>query len=345
MKLPKFSFSLPVYNEEKRLGRCLESIVNQDYPKENIEILVVDGGSKDRTKEIASAFECVRLFDNAKKLADFGAKISMREATGDLFVIFAADNDLAGSDWLSSVAELFIRHKDLYAVWGRMISGEKDSPVNRYYELIQNDPLSFFVNKNLDSYIETAGIEKIKERNFYIFDFDKRRPLIWGANGLVYRADAVRDLILREEFTADNDVFQMMAERYGTAKLAYSKGLNVYHHHVRDIFQWIKKWQRNYIEHYLNQRRTRNLKWICSQGFMNKLFFWTMYSFIPIFSIIHSAYLAAKNKNRYWFYHPLVNFAQALTYSLATISTEEGWHLIRGNISLMFFNKIRIFRK
>jgi len=47
------TIGLCVKNSEKTIMKCLESILNQDYPKELIEIIVVDGGSIDRTVEIA----------------------------------------------------------------------------------------------------------------------------------------------------------------------------------------------------------------------------------------------------------------------------------------------------
>ena len=39
-----------IYNEEKYIGRCIESIMQQDYPKNDLEVLFVDGMSTDRTR-------------------------------------------------------------------------------------------------------------------------------------------------------------------------------------------------------------------------------------------------------------------------------------------------------
>jgi glycosyltransferase involved in cell wall biosynthesis len=91
MNYPKITFSIPTYNAEKHLVACLNSIKRQKYPKEKLEILVADGGSEDRTVEIAKEFGA-RVLNNPKRLADYGAKINAKNATGDLFVIFAADN-------------------------------------------------------------------------------------------------------------------------------------------------------------------------------------------------------------------------------------------------------------
>lgn len=53
-KLPLVSVIIPTYNSEKTIRQCIESVKNQTYP--NIEIIVVDGGSTDRTVEIAKSF-------------------------------------------------------------------------------------------------------------------------------------------------------------------------------------------------------------------------------------------------------------------------------------------------
>ncbi|MCM8774680.1 MAG: glycosyltransferase family 2 protein [Candidatus Omnitrophica bacterium] len=328
MELPKFSFSLPVYNEEKRIGRCLESILSQDYPKEKIEILLVDGGSTDKTRDIGSKFKCVKILDNPKKLADFGVKISMLNATGDLFVIFAADNELASKDWLSSVATLFMEDPGLSAVWMRMICSEDDLPLNRYYTLIQSDPLSFFINKNLDYYLKYADIKLIYKKNVYIFYVLPERPLIWGANGLVYRTQKIRDIILQEGFIADNDVFQTMVES-GSNKVAYFQELYIYHHHVKKISDWVKKWERNYLCHFLTKRQERNLNWIFTKNFKIRLLAWFIYSIIPICSLFDSIYKSIRYKTPYWLYHPTVNLVQLFTYIRLTLFSKEGINFIK----------------
>lgn len=53
---PVVSVVVTTKNEEKNIGRCLESITKQTYPKEKIEIIVVDNNSTDRTKEIVEKF-------------------------------------------------------------------------------------------------------------------------------------------------------------------------------------------------------------------------------------------------------------------------------------------------
>jgi len=46
------SIVIPVYNEIKFIRKCLDSLINNDYPKDNVEILIFDGGSTDGTLEV-----------------------------------------------------------------------------------------------------------------------------------------------------------------------------------------------------------------------------------------------------------------------------------------------------
>jgi glycosyltransferase involved in cell wall biosynthesis len=53
---PAISIIVPAFNEERMIGRCLVSLVSQDFPRKAFEVIVVDNGSTDRTVEIARSF-------------------------------------------------------------------------------------------------------------------------------------------------------------------------------------------------------------------------------------------------------------------------------------------------
>ncbi|NIN65011.1 MAG: glycosyltransferase, partial [Anaerolineae bacterium] len=66
--VPMVTVVVPMRNEELYIAKCLRSIVEQDYPKDSLEVLVVDGLSNDRSREIVLEFSTrhpqVRLLDN-----------------------------------------------------------------------------------------------------------------------------------------------------------------------------------------------------------------------------------------------------------------------------------------
>lgn len=52
----RFSIIIPAYNAEKYINYCLESVVRQDYPKDDYEVIVVDDCSPDRQDEVIERY-------------------------------------------------------------------------------------------------------------------------------------------------------------------------------------------------------------------------------------------------------------------------------------------------
>ena len=292
----KISFIIPTYNASRYLRRCLASIRNQDYPSDNVEILLLDAGSQDRTLDIAKSYNC-RILENKQKLAEYGVQLGILNSEGELVVVFAADNELKDNDWIAKVSGVFEKEDSLAAAWCLLGASDDDAPLNKYFALIQSDPLSFFLNKNLKSYLTGKLIKRVD--GFSLFKVEKDMPLVWGANGLTYRKEFVREIWSQDGYLGDNDAFQIMIAS-GKNQVAYSQDLIVYHHHVSRISDWIKKWRRNYRLHFLDKLTTRNLDWVFIPHFNLKLIAWLIYSLCPLFSGLHSLYLIFKDKKIYW---------------------------------------------
>jgi len=84
------SIIIPCRNEEKYTGKCLDSIIMQDYPKENLEVLVIDGASEDKTREIvqdfSSQYPFIKLLTNPQKFTPFALNIGIKAAKGEIIV-------------------------------------------------------------------------------------------------------------------------------------------------------------------------------------------------------------------------------------------------------------------
>lgn len=84
------SVIVPCRNEERYIARCLDSILAGDYPRDALEVLVVDGRSDDRTRAIvadyAARFPIVRLLDNPRRVAPAAVNIGIGAARGEILV-------------------------------------------------------------------------------------------------------------------------------------------------------------------------------------------------------------------------------------------------------------------
>jgi glycosyltransferase involved in cell wall biosynthesis len=82
---PTVTVAVPVLNEARHIEACLRSIAAQTYP-DIVEILVVDGGSDDDTRDLAGAFPNVKVLRNPDRIQAAALNIALSEAAGDVIV-------------------------------------------------------------------------------------------------------------------------------------------------------------------------------------------------------------------------------------------------------------------
>lgn len=91
-KGPAVSVILPIRNEGKSIASCVQSLLQQDYPPELVEILIVDGMSEDDTRAILKKIiqevpgRIIRVLDNPKKVVSPALNIGIRSAIADVVI-------------------------------------------------------------------------------------------------------------------------------------------------------------------------------------------------------------------------------------------------------------------
>lgn len=113
MYQPFVSIVMPAYNEEKRINKCLSSIGDLKYPKEKIEIIVVDDGSHDNTLDIAHKYHARVIRQNHLGCASARNR-GAEYAKGELIGFIDAD-DICKSEWLSESIK-FLNDRQIGAV-------------------------------------------------------------------------------------------------------------------------------------------------------------------------------------------------------------------------------------
>lgn len=103
---PTVDIVIAAYNEEAMLGECLESLLDQRYASDRVRIWVVDNGSTDSTKEIASRYPVQLLINSTPGAA---AARNCGTAAGDAeLVAFIDAHCVANADWIASMVEHFL---------------------------------------------------------------------------------------------------------------------------------------------------------------------------------------------------------------------------------------------
>jgi glycosyltransferase involved in cell wall biosynthesis len=130
----KVSLITVVYNGESYIETCLRSIASQDY--KDIEYIIMDGGSKDRTLEITERYRdyvTVIVSEPDKGLYDAMNK-GIARATGDIVGILNSDDFYAHPGIISRVVQEFL-DKQVDTVFGDLVfvSPENLKKVVRYY--------------------------------------------------------------------------------------------------------------------------------------------------------------------------------------------------------------------
>jgi glycosyltransferase involved in cell wall biosynthesis len=139
---PHVSIILPVLNREKTVGRCLESLMELDYP--SYEVIVIDNGSTDTTYEIASHFPVTLLTEDRR--GPYAARNKgLLHAQGKM-VCFIDSDCLAHRDWLKKLVRNFT-DENIAGVGGQLQTYEPQTLVEQFEDfagiLVYNLPKGF----------------------------------------------------------------------------------------------------------------------------------------------------------------------------------------------------------
>lgn len=120
-RLPTVTILIPARNEERHIAACLDSLIGGNYPEDRLEILVLDGSSKDSTtaivRQYADRYDFIRILNNPKRSIPAAMNIGIGEATGD--VVMKADaHSIYPRDYVRKCASRLYEH-DAANVGGR----------------------------------------------------------------------------------------------------------------------------------------------------------------------------------------------------------------------------------
>jgi GT2 family glycosyltransferase len=165
---PKVSVVVCAYNAERTMAPCLASLEKLNYP--NYEVIVINDGSTDRTREISERFEYVRLINQENKGLSAARNVGVEAATGEI-VAFTDSDCVADPDWLTYLVTTFIR-SGWAAVGGPNFPPPEDTLVPSAVAVSPGGPTHVLLNDEVAEHIPGCNMAFRKEALEEISGFD-----------------------------------------------------------------------------------------------------------------------------------------------------------------------------
>jgi glycosyltransferase involved in cell wall biosynthesis len=136
MRTPLVTVVVPAFNEEEYIRRCLDSLLNSCYPANDLEIIVVDNGSTDKTREITR--ECgVEVLSKQEGKVGAVRNFGAGAAKGEVLVFVDADC-VVDEMWLTRGVECLMDNEN-YVFGGQYLIRPEASWLERYWILSDDE--------------------------------------------------------------------------------------------------------------------------------------------------------------------------------------------------------------
>lgn len=194
MQYPTITVIIATYNSEKTIHKCLQSVRDQNYPQNKIDIILADGGSIDSTLSIVKKFNS-RIISVPPKAqnAEYNKGIGVAQAKGDLLLMIDHDNVLPHREWLNKMVRPLQEDKDIVGVETlRYHYDPRQSLLDRYFSLFgAGDPVAFYLGKvdRLSYIYDTYSLSgnAVDKGPYYVVRFKPDNISTLGANGFIVR--------------------------------------------------------------------------------------------------------------------------------------------------------------
>ncbi|MBU1852497.1 MAG: glycosyltransferase [Candidatus Omnitrophica bacterium] len=213
MAKPHVSIIIPTYNSASTLGQTIEACLAQDYPKDKLDIIVVDDGSTDNTKDIISQYSVTYICQENKGPAA-ARNIGWRKAKGD--VVFFTDADcMPARDCLALITDVIFK-KDIAVVAGTYgIKNEKSIVAKSIHEEI------IFRHRRMPSYINSFGTYNVLIKK-----------------GILEELDGFNENYLSSSAEDSELSYRIIAKGY---KIYFEKRAKVLHFHEESLCRYLKQ--------------------------------------------------------------------------------------------------------
>lgn len=324
-KYPSISIVIPTFNSNRTLNRCLNSIRSQEYPKRLIELIIVDGGSKDGTIKTAQKFGAkIIKVPSSLQNAEYNKGIGISTAKNEILLMLDHDNILPHNKWIQRIVKPLSENKDIVSVEPlRFHYDRKMKFMDRYFALMGGtDPVAYYLGKNSHlSYIfdKYNLLGKVKDQGeYYIVKFKANNLPAIGGNGAAIR----RDIIIHHAKSDPQNFFHidvhvdLIKKGFNTYGIIKDSIIHVPH---SEFFSFLKR-RRYFVEkYYYEDMSKRRYSIYDPKRDKMKLAYYVFISLTVIKPLIDSIRGFLKIKDIAWFVHPIMCFCMVFIYGTPAI--------------------------
>jgi GT2 family glycosyltransferase len=166
------SVIIPTKNEEIYISRCLISIIENDYSTKNIEIIVSDGLSTDRTRTIVKDFQKkhsnIKLIDNPAQYTPHGLNRGVESAKGEFIMILGAHSKIS-RNYISSNIRVLEENSDIGASGGKIVNAFENQASEAISKAMSSKfgvGNAKFRTQDYQGYVDTAAFAVYREEVF-----------------------------------------------------------------------------------------------------------------------------------------------------------------------------------
>jgi len=230
-KILEVSVTIPVYNSERTLKQCLNSVLNQTYS--NYEIILIDNNSTDNTKQIIKEFQeknkKIKYVFEHHRTRGAARNAGVRAAKGEIIVMTDADC-IVPKNWIKEISKPIIYKNEIV-----VIGPEKDIIKNYWTKNIQKRSLEFF--------------EKNRDKN-YIRHLDTKNFSI--------KSSIMKKLMFDSNLKTLED-FDLYLRLKRITKIRFLPTLKVEHHHSSSFKKFVKNnFERGYCAKKVYNKHKKN---------------------------------------------------------------------------------------
>jgi glycosyltransferase involved in cell wall biosynthesis len=319
--LPKVTFIIPTLNAEKSLPLCLTSIRTQKYPQKQIEIIIADGGSTDKTKRIARKYDA-KIVHNPGIFQEYGKTAAAKVALGSLIFYVDSDNVLSTNSFVSIVVNVYLKHPNVMGFLPQTIPAPDSNIIDRYLGYLFTDPFTWFVYGNganpRDFHKQYRPLYSTSE--YELYRFPKRQiPLFGLAQGV-----ATNKKFVRGTFDYADDILSGIKLIREGGVVAYIPRATLYHYHIKNYAQFVQKYrwrvQNNFSQSIKDTGLVSRLSYLSLPQKL-RIIFYLPYALSVIFPLIDAVRLSIRYKDSIMLYHLLISYTLAWIIIIERIHT------------------------